>query len=90
MSTVIDLNARRSPPHPGGRPEVVPDEGRAVYTVREVARLLSLSLGGTYELVRSGVIPALRVGGRWIIPKQRFHAWLDSCTEHPHSGLEAP
>jgi excisionase family DNA binding protein len=55
------------------------DDDCAVYSVAEVARLLSLSRGGTYELVRSGEIPAVRLGRRWVVPKQRFHAWLDSC-----------
>lgn len=55
-----------------------PARTRAVYTVREVAALLSLSLGSTYALVRSGEIPALKLGGRWVIPKKRFHEWLDS------------
>jgi excisionase family DNA binding protein len=50
---------------------------RAVYTVREVAHLLDLSLGSTYNLLRLGEIPAKHLGGRWVIPKQRFHAWLD-------------
>lgn len=50
---------------------------RAVYTVKEVAHMLSLSLGGTYALVRDGTIPSLKMGGRWVIPKRRFHAWLD-------------
>jgi excisionase family DNA binding protein len=50
---------------------------RAVYTVREVSLLLSISLGGTYTLVREGQIPAIKLGGRWVIPKKRFHAWLE-------------
>ncbi|MFE9694445.1 helix-turn-helix domain-containing protein [Micromonospora sp. NPDC005806] len=56
-------------------------DNRAVYSVREVARLLSLSLGSTYALVRDGEIPARKLGGRWVIPKKRFRAWLDECTE---------
>jgi excisionase family DNA binding protein len=54
---------------------------RAVYTVKEVAELLSLSLGGTYQLVRDGTIPALKLGGRWVVPKKRFHTWLDGLTD---------
>lgn len=54
-----------------------PDPVRAVYTVTEVAQLLSLSRGSAYELVRDGTIPAHRLGRRWVIPKGRFHAWLD-------------
>jgi excisionase family DNA binding protein len=50
---------------------------RLVYTVHEVAGLLGLGLSGTYTLVREGTIPAIKVGARWVVPKQRFHAWLD-------------
>ena len=50
---------------------------RDAYTVMEVAGRLGLSRGATYGLIRSGAIPARRVGGRWIVPKKRFHAWLD-------------
>lgn len=53
------------------------NDARAVYTVREVAQMLSLSLGGTYQLCRSGEIPALKLGNRWVVPKRRLHAWLD-------------
>ena len=52
-----------------------PDEP-VVYTIEETARLLRLSLGGTYALARSGGIPARKLGGRWVVPKHRFHAWL--------------
>ncbi len=54
---------------------------RAVYTVKEVSDMLSLSLGGTYQLVRDGTIPALKLGGRWVIPRKRFHTWLDGLTD---------
>jgi excisionase family DNA binding protein len=39
--------------------------------------MLSISLGGTYQLCRTGMIPALKLGGRWVVPKARFHTWLD-------------
>lgn len=60
--------------------------GRAVYTVVEVAQLLSLSRGTAYALVRDGTIPALRLGNRWVIPRTRFHAWLDSLDEQQNGG----
>ncbi|MGW0503034.1 helix-turn-helix domain-containing protein [Micromonospora sp. NPDC003241] len=67
---------------------LVPRSGTVVvapvtYTVREVAKLLGISLGSTYALVRAGTIPATRLGGRWLIPRTRFHAWLDGVTEQP-------
>jgi excisionase family DNA binding protein len=58
-------------------------DGGAVYTVKEVSQYLRISLGGTYALIRSGEIPAKKLGGRWVIPKRRFTAWLDSCAREP-------
>ena len=52
-------------------------EGRAVYTVAEVSHLLSLSRGSTYAMVRTGDIPSKKIGSRWVIPKDRFHHWLN-------------
>jgi excisionase family DNA binding protein len=61
------------------RPRTVPHRpDRAVYSVREVSEMLSISLGGTYQLCRDRQIPALKLGGRWVIPKARFHTWLDN------------
>ena len=48
------------------------------YDVKEVSEMLGLSLGSTYSLCRDGSLPAVRLGGRWLIPRKRFHEWLDS------------
>jgi excisionase family DNA binding protein len=68
---------------------------RAVYTVQEVAHLLGLALGGTYTLIREGTIPAIKMGGRWVVPKKRFHAWLDGIEDQadepdPPDGFRVP
>ncbi|MFI7049521.1 helix-turn-helix domain-containing protein [Streptosporangium sandarakinum] len=76
---VIQLVPRQSGPS-DPTPEVSTADqspGRAVYTVAEVARLLSLSRGSAYASVRDGTIPAIKLGNRWVIPKRRFHTWLD-------------
>ncbi|WP_432901272.1 helix-turn-helix domain-containing protein [Micromonospora matsumotoense] len=85
MSTVIPFPYRPNPTTPTGaggtstgRPAKV---ASAVYTVAETAEILSLSLGSTYALVRSGEIPAIKLGGRWLIPKGRLHRWLDDLPE---------
>lgn len=57
-----------------------------VYTVAETASLLTLSLGSTYVLIREGAIPAKKMGGRWIIPKERFHQWLNSLASDDETG----
>lgn len=49
-----------------------------VYTVRQVATLLSVNLGMTYELLRQGKIPGKRLGKRWVIPRELFHTWLNT------------
>lgn len=65
------------------------DQGptRSTYSVPEVARILGLGRGIVYELVRQGQIPALRCGSRWIIPRRRFHAWLDAAD--PRDGADS-
>ena len=85
MSNVIDLD-RPTGAEAGIRNRGRPGVRRAVYTVAEVSRLLSLSLGGTYELVRAGVIPGRKLGGRWVIPKRAFHTWLDTWAEEPDNS----
>lgn len=52
-----------------------------IYTVNQVAARLGISIGLTYELVKGGEIPAKRLGRRWIIPRARFHAWLNELPE---------
>lgn len=51
--------------------------GPEIYTVAQVARMLSISVGTAYQLLRDGVIPARRLGRRWVISRKRFHEWLD-------------
>lgn len=68
------------------KPRPVAGPGPAVYSVKEVSAMLSLSLGITYGLVRDGTIPSLRAGGRWLIPRRAFHAWLDAAGEVRDTG----
>ena len=37
--------------------------------ISEAARLLDMSRSSAYEAVRKGVIPAVRIDGKWRIPK---------------------
>jgi excisionase family DNA binding protein len=83
MSNLIALGSRaKNHEPPLGKQVTEP----AVYTVVEVAQLLSLSRGSAYALVRDGTIPALRLGGRWVVPRTRFHAWLDSLEDDNNGG----
>jgi excisionase family DNA binding protein len=75
MANVIALShtetTTTTEPRPPARPA-------ATYTVKEIADLLGLSLGGTYQALRAGEIPGKRIGSRWVVPVRRFHAWLDA------------
>jgi len=83
MSNLIALGSRAKNHEPApGKQRTEP----AVYTVVAVAQLLSLSRGTAYALVRDGTIPALRLGGRWVVPRARFHAWLDSLEDDKGGG----
>ncbi|WP_250000304.1 helix-turn-helix domain-containing protein [Actinoplanes sp. M2I2] len=75
MADVITLSRAETTTTTDLRP---PARGAATYTVKQVAELLGLSLGGTYQALRAGEIPAKRIGGRWVVPVRRFHAWLDA------------
>src|SRR5262249_11424117 len=62
--------------------------GRVVYTVKETAYVLSLSLSTTYQLIRSGQIPAMKLGGRWVVPKRRLHEWVNNLPEASTEDLD--
>ena len=56
---------------------------QAVYTVLEVARLLRLSRGTAYAMVRNGRIPAVKLGEPWVTPTTRFRHWLNGTAPAP-------
>lgn len=47
-----------------------------VYTVEEIAQMLSISLRSAYNLCSTTEFRVLRVGGSISIPKDSFDAWL--------------
>jgi len=51
---------------------------RVVYSVEDIAEMLSVSKGTVYNLVRQGKIKALRIGNTIRIPKQSFEEWLST------------
>ncbi|GAB0103465.1 helix-turn-helix domain-containing protein [Nocardia sp. JMUB6875] len=57
----------------------------AAYTVEQAAELLGVSRNNAYQAVHDGVIPAKRVGRRWVIPCKAFHEWLDSPDNVPEA-----
>ena len=52
-------------------------------SVPEVAAVLGISRAGAYELVKSGGFPALKIGSRIVVPKEKFRG-------SGRSGIERP
>ena len=44
----------------------------------ETAMAPAISRAGAYELARSDDFPALRIGNRIVVPKEKFIRWIDS------------
>lgn len=49
-----------------------------VYTVEDAAKLLCVSKGTVYNLIKEGKIKVLRIGNAIRIPKRYFDEWVDS------------
>lgn len=45
-------------------------------TVREIAKYLRISLPSAYKLVNTGSVPYVKVGNRYVIPRESFLSWL--------------
>ena len=56
------------------------DELPLMLSVPEVAAVLGISRAGAYELVRGKDFPALKIGSRIVVPKEKFIAWVDEKT----------
>ena len=70
MEVVTQTNAVKSPTNS-------PETTKLVYTVEEIAQMLSISLRSAYNLCNSTTeFRVLRVGGSIRVPKDSFDAWL--------------
>ncbi len=53
------------------------DELPLFLNAETVAKALGVSISSGYELMREPGFPALRVGNRIVIPKERFIQWVN-------------
>ncbi len=51
---------------------------KLVYTVKETADVLKIGLNKAYELIEQNQIPVVKVGRKFLIPKQALEKWLMS------------
>jgi len=56
----------------------VPEQERLAYDVAEAGLLLGMGRSCAYEAVKNGTLPAIRIGGRWKVPKIALQRFLES------------
>lgn len=56
------------------------DELALMLNVVQVAAVLGISRAGAYELVHSEGFPALKIGSRIVVPKDKLREWIDANT----------
>ena len=46
-----------------------------------LAKLLGVSVSSTYELMHEKDFPAIRIGSRLVVPKEKLQLWINAKTE---------
>lgn len=46
-----------------------------------LAKLLGVSVSSSYELMHEKDFPAIRIGSRLVVPKEKLRCWIDEKTE---------
>lgn len=55
-------------------------KNNGMITVREVAEYLRISLPSAYHLLERNSFPYLKVGCRYVVPRDTFLLWVDQNT----------
>ncbi len=63
------------------------NRSRLTLTVEEAGRLLGISRGLAYEMARTGRLPVLRLGARYVVPRAQLMAMLG---ERDTAGAREP
>jgi excisionase family DNA binding protein len=59
-------------------------------SVPEVAKRLRIGRLAVYAMLERGIIPAVRLGRRWIITRRAYLAWEETCGVRSRAGLPSP
>ena len=59
-------------------------------SVPEIAKRLSIGRLAVYAMLEQGIIPAVRLGRRWIITRRAYLTWEETCGVRTGAGLPAP
>ena len=53
------------------------DELPLFLNAETLARLLGISISSSYELMHERSFPAVRIGSRLVVPKEKLKLWVD-------------
>lgn len=61
-------------------------------TLSDVAEILNISASQTYALVRSGSLPAIKIGGRgqWRVERSQLESYVDRMYDQTRQLLTSP
>lgn len=75
----------------GGSADRKPDIEPRFLTLEDVATYLSVSVPQVYSLVRSGELPAIKIGGRgvWRVDRQQLDTYIERLHEETQEWAKA-
>jgi excisionase family DNA binding protein len=56
-------------------------------SVPEIARRLAIGRVAVYRMLEQNVLPAIRLGRRWIVTRHSYEEWERTCGMQPRTGL---
>ena len=59
--------------------KVEPDDISSRMSIPEIAKRLSVGRIAVYTMLEQGIIPAIRLGRRWIVTRYAFENWERTC-----------
>ena len=59
-------------------------------TVAEIARRLGIGRPAVYTMLEQQILPAVRLGRRWIVTRHAYEQWERTCGMREGAGLTAP
>ena len=57
------------------------DELPLFLNARMVSQLLGVSQSSAYELIHQEGFPSMRIGSRWVVPREEFRVWVEGQVE---------
>jgi excisionase family DNA binding protein len=73
--------------NPGSTDEMLPQQHSSRISVPEIARRLKIGRLAVYEMLEKHIIPAIRLGRRWIVTRHAYEQWERTCGTHLRTGL---